>query len=51
MVVNENDIRTRAYFHFANRTGRNWQDPTSNWTQAEAEEKALAAARTTDITG
>jgi hypothetical protein len=29
-VVNENDIRIRAYFHFANRTGRNWQDPTSN---------------------
>jgi hypothetical protein len=50
-VLNEDDIRTRAYFHFANRTGANWQDLTSNWTQAEAEEKALAAARTTDISG
>ena len=50
-MVNENDTRTGAYFHFANRTGTNWQDSTSNWTQAEAEEKALAAARTTDISG
>jgi hypothetical protein len=50
-VVNEDEIRTRAYFYFTNRTGANWQDPTSNWTQAEAEEKALAAARTTDISG
>jgi hypothetical protein len=50
-VVNEDDIRTRAYFHFANRTGANWRDPTSNWTQAEAEEKALTAAGTTDIGG
>lgn len=51
MVVNENDIRTRAYFHFANRTGTQWQDPTSNWIQAEAEEKALAVAKSPDITG
>jgi hypothetical protein len=28
-------IRVRAYFHFENRTGRNWTDPVSNWLQAE----------------
>jgi hypothetical protein len=31
-------IRVRAYFHFENRTGRNWADPVSNWLQAEQEE-------------
>jgi hypothetical protein len=39
-MVTENDIRTRAYFHFENRTGNRWQDPDSNWSQAEAEERA-----------
>lgn len=47
--MNENDIRTRAYFHFVNRTGANWQDPASNWIQAEAEEKALAVANASKI--
>ena len=49
--MNENDIRTRAYFHFVNRTGANWQDPASNWIQAEAEEKALAVANASNISG
>lgn len=43
-MVNVNDIRICAYFHFANRTGTNWQDSTLNWIQVEAEEEALAAA-------
>jgi hypothetical protein len=34
-------IRTRAYFHFLNRTGWNWADPVSNWAQAEREERSL----------
>jgi len=47
----ENDIRTRAYFHFENRTGKNWGDSAANWSQAEAEEMALATARALDISG
>jgi hypothetical protein len=50
-MVTENDIRTRAYFHFENRTGKNWEDPDANWNQAEAEERALATARVLDISG
>jgi hypothetical protein len=50
-MVNENDIRTRAYFHFENRTGKRWQDPDANWSQAEEEERAWATARASDISG
>ena len=50
-MVTENDIRTRAYFHFKNRTGKNWEDSAANWSQAEAEEMALASARSLDISG
>jgi hypothetical protein len=50
-IVTENDIRTRAYFHFENRTGGTWQNPDANWYQAEAEEKAWATARASDISG
>lgn len=50
-MLTESDIRTRAYFHFENRTGKRWQDSDSNWSQAEAEEKALATARAADISG
>ena len=50
-MVTENDIKTRAYFHFENRTGKNWDDSASNWSQAEAEERALATARALDISG
>jgi hypothetical protein len=39
--MDENRIRVRAYFHFENRTGKHWQDPVSNWLQAEQEEQAL----------
>ena len=49
--MTENDIRTRAYFHFENRTGKNWEDSAANWSQAEAEERALATARDLDISG
>ncbi|MDW5265362.1 MULTISPECIES: hypothetical protein [Acidobacteriaceae] len=49
LMVTEDNVRNRAYFHFANRTGSNWQDPVSNWIQAIAEE--VEAARATDITG
>lgn len=38
--MTEDRIRVRAYFHFENRTGRNWADPVSNWVQAEEEEQA-----------
>ena len=31
-------VRNRAYFHWENRTGRQWWDPVSNWLQAESEE-------------
>jgi len=48
--VTRDDIQTRAYFHFENRTGTNWQDPEANWSQAEAEETVLATARALDIT-
>ncbi len=50
-MVTENDIKPRAYFHFENRTGKNWDDSASNWSQAEAEERALATARALDISG
>src|ERR1035438_6602129 len=50
-MVTESDIRTRAYFHFENRTGENWEDSAANWSQAEAEETALATARALDISG
>lgn len=50
-MVTESDIRTRAYFHFENRTGKNWEDSAANWSQAEAEERALATARALDISG
>ncbi len=50
-MVAENDIKTRAYFHFENRTGKRWQDSNSNWIQAEAEEQAFATARASDISG
>lgn len=50
-MVTENDIRIRAYFHFENRTGKNWEDAAANWTQAEGEERALATARALDISG
>ena len=40
--MNEVQIRVRAYFHFVNKTGWHWQDPVSNWVQAELEEKLLA---------
>jgi hypothetical protein len=50
-MVTEDDIRTRAYFHFENRTGKRWQDPDANWSQAEAEERAWATARASDISG
>ncbi|WP_213803135.1 hypothetical protein [Granulicella sp. dw_53] len=49
--MTENDIRTRAYFHFENCTGGTWQNPDANWYQAEAEEKAWATARASDISG
>lgn len=32
-------VRTRAFFHYENRTGDRWWDPVSNWTQAEREER------------
>jgi hypothetical protein len=44
-VVLESDverIRTRSYFHWLNKTGRQWQDPVANWLQAEEEERVLA---------
>jgi len=50
-MVTESYIRTRAYFHFENRTGENWEDSAANWSQAEAEEMALATARALDISG
>ncbi|MGO8759570.1 MAG: hypothetical protein ACLQG3_15730 [Terracidiphilus sp.] len=50
-MMTENDIRARAYFHFENRTGKNWEDSAANWSQAEAEEGALATARALDISG
>jgi len=30
-------IRVRAYYHYENHTGSNWQNATSNWIQAERE--------------
>jgi hypothetical protein len=50
-MMAENDIRIRAYFLFENRTGKNWEDSGANWSQAEAEEGALATARALDISG
>lgn len=38
--MTEDRIRVRAYFHFENRTGRDWADPVSNWLQAAEEEQA-----------
>jgi hypothetical protein len=31
-------VRTRAYYHWLNKTGREWWDERSNWEQAELEE-------------
>jgi hypothetical protein len=40
-LMDEDRIRVRAYFHFENRTGRNWADPVSNWLQAAEQERAI----------
>lgn len=37
-TITEANIRTRAYFLWQNRTGRTWEDPESNWLEAEATE-------------
>lgn len=40
--MNQDRTRTRAYFHYLNKTGWNPDDALSNWAQAEREERRLA---------
>ena len=42
MTIDEPRIKTRAYFLFENRTGRDWQHSISNWLEAEREERFLS---------
>ena len=37
----EANVRLRAYFLWENRTGRDWQNPASNWAEAEEIERDL----------